>query len=151
MKEKLLELIIGKQDEIIKMYQFPEKEKGYIGIVENTKKWIKLSNEITELKSQLQDHVTTRDLEKIDQAEEERENEPSYSKGQSSKLAEELSKPVPYTPVEIDRVIDNMKNLIPGISEKTIKLLCTEIFKMSRRMAISLKEAVTKITKIVNL
>jgi len=98
-----------------------------------------------------QDHVTTRDLEKIDQAEEERENEPSYSKGQSSKLAEELSKPVPYTPVEIDRVIDNMKNLIPGISEKTIKLLCTEIFKMSRRMAISLKEAVTKITKIVNL
>ena len=97
-----------------------------------------------------QDHVTTRDLEKIDQAEEERENEPSYSKGQSSKLAEELSKPVPYTPVEIDRVIDNMKNLIPGISEKTIKLLCTEIFKMSRRMAISLEEAVTKITKIVN-
>ena len=94
-----------------------------------------------------QDHVTTRDLEKIDQAEEERENEPSYSKGQSSKLAEELSKPVPYTPVEIDRVIDNMKNLIPGISEKTIKLLCTEIFKMSRRMAISLEEAVTKITK----
>jgi len=60
MKEKLLELIIGKQDEIIKMYQFPEKEKGYIGIVENTKKWIKLSNEITELKSQLQDHVTTK-------------------------------------------------------------------------------------------
>ena len=94
-----------------------------------------------------QDHVTTRDLEKIDQAEEERENEPSYSKGQSSKLAEELSKPVPYTPVEIDRVIDNMKNLIPGISEKTIKLLCTGIFKMSRRMAISLEEAVTKITK----
>jgi len=96
-----------------------------------------------------QDHVTTRDLEKIDQANEERENEPSYSKGQSSKLAEELSKPVPYTPVEIDRVIDNMKNLIPGISEKTIKLLCTEIFKMSRRMAISLEEAVTKITKTV--
>lgn len=98
-----------------------------------------------------QDRVTTRDLEKIDQANEERENEPSYSKGQSSKLAEELSKPVPYTPAEIDRVIDNMKNLIPGISEKTIKLLCTEIFKMSRRMAISLEEAVTKITKTVNL
>jgi len=64
--------IIEKQDEIIRMYQFPESVRGYIGIVENTERWIKLSNEITDLKSQLQDKVTDRDLNEIDKAEAER-------------------------------------------------------------------------------
>jgi len=64
--------IIEKQDEIIRMYQFPESVRGYIGIVENTERWIKLSNEITDLKSQLQDKVTDRDLNEIDKAEEEK-------------------------------------------------------------------------------
>jgi len=67
-----------------------------------------------------------------------------------SKLAEELSrKNIIYTPVEIDRVIDNIKNLKPGISENDIRRLCTEICTMANRMGISLQEAVHKITKMI--
>jgi len=77
MKEKLLELIIEKQDEIIGMYLFPDKGKGYIDLIEHTEKWINLTNELTELKSRLAE-IKDKDICKFCGQEMSCKSEPEY-------------------------------------------------------------------------